>query len=425
MKFLLTREEKKVIFLSSLGGALEFYDFIIYVFLANALSQLFFPATNHFASLMGVFAIFAIGYLIRPLGGVLLSHFGDTVGRKKTFIVTLLLMALPTFLIGFLPTHESIGIGAPLLLIFLRILQGLSVGGEIPGAVTFTGEHVSPEYRGFACAFIFFGINMGLMLGSLVSMLLTTFCTSEQILAWAWRIPFLLGGFLGFISYYLRKQMTETVLFKTYQTQINQIKIPITEVIRSYFKEVLWCVGLSWLGSVIIAMLFLYLPNYLSTILHYPLKTMNQLNTANLLLFSSSFLFVGLLSDRIGRKILFMIGAFGFLSFSYVLFWLMAQNQIHNVIVAMIAFSIFGGLVVGTYPCMIIESFPTKVRYTGMAFSYNIAFAFFGGLTPLFSLYLIKVSHNPLTLSWYLMFSSFVGLIAVMFVKDKHRKSLH
>nr|WP_272927953.1 MFS transporter [Legionella pneumophila] len=151
----LSKTERKVIFLSSLGGALEFYDFIIYIFLASELSELFFPAANHLASLMGVYAAFAIGYLIRPLGGIIFSHFGDKYGRKKTFVITLILMALPTFLIGLLPDYKSIGIGAPALLILLRLIQGLSVGGEIPGAITFAGEHVNPKHRGVTCAIIF------------------------------------------------------------------------------------------------------------------------------------------------------------------------------------------------------------------------------------------------------------------------------
>ncbi|MCE0721862.1 MULTISPECIES: MFS transporter [Legionella] len=414
----LSRDNRKIIFLSSLGGALEFYDFIVYVFLASELSQLFFPKSNHLASLMGVYAVFALGYLVRPLGGIIFSHFGDTYGRKTTFVITLILMVLPTFLIGLLPTHETIGIGAPVLLILLRLMQGLSVGGEIPGAITFAAEHVSPKYRGLACAIIFFGINFGLVLGSGICVLLMMTYSHEQILSWAWRLPFLLGGILGIISIGLRKKLTETPVFKLSNHAVRP-KFPIFELFRNYRLELFQGVALTWLDAVITCLLFLYLPTYLTSILHYSKETINIINTFALIL--SSILFVGLgwLSDHFGRRIFLLIGSFSFIFLGYAFFYLLALQQVSYVVIVMIAVSLLSACISGIYTCTIIELFPTTVRYTGMALSYNIGYAIFGGLTPLIATSLIDITGNILSPSFYLIISAIVCFLGALSLKNK------
>lgn len=421
----LQSSERKVILLSALGGALEFYDFIIYVFFASYLSQLFFPAKNHLASLMGAFAVFAIGYLIRPLGGLIFSHFGDKYGRKKTFVVSLLLMALPTFAIGLLPTHDMLGIVATLLLIALRILQGLSIGGEIPGAITFAGEHVNPQYRGLTCAIIFFGINIGITLGSAVSVLLVSLFSEQQLLAWGWRVPFILGGLLGIVSFYLRKQMTETPIFSAYQYEIKQRStVPILYVLRHYPLLVLQGIGISCLGAVVISVLFLYLPVYLADILHYPRDRMDQLNTINVLVFSCLLVVTGWLSDKVGRSKILLFGSLGLGVLSYGLFYLFAQQHIGYVILVMLAFSLLSACITGVFPCALIELFPTSVRYTGMAVSYNMSFAIFGGMAPLVATYLIKTTGNVLAPSFCLIVGALLCFIATLKLQSRHKISL-
>jgi len=424
--FKLPATNRKIIFLSSLGGALEFYDFIIYVFFANEFSELFFPRHNHLVSLMSVYATFAIGYLIRPLGGMIFSHIGDTSGRKKTFVATLLLMALPTFLIGLLPTYYMIGNWAPLLLMLLRLLQGLSVGGEIPGAITFAGEHVDPKQRGLTCAIIFFGINFGLVLGSGVSTCLSMVCSHEQILSWGWRLPFIIGGLLGVVSFYLRKQLTETPIFRDFQSQAHnkQVSFPIWEVLCRYRMQLFQGIALTWLDAVIVCLLFLYLPTYLTSILHYPKETINIINTITLVLNSIMLVVLGWLSDHFGRRKFLIIGALIFIVFGYGFFYLLAQQQIINVVIVMTIVALCSACITGIYTCTIIELFPTAVRYTGMALSYNIGFAFFGGLTPLIATSLISFTGNILSPSFYLMVSATICLIGAATLKNKHRQAL-
>lgn len=411
--------DRKVIFLSSLGGSLEFYDFIIYVFFSSELSQLFFPKTNHLASLMEIYVIFALGYLVRPIGGLIFSHFGDKYGRKKTFVITLMMMALPTLFIGLLPTHATLGSWASLSLIILRLIQGLSVGGEIPGAITFAGEHVSAKYRGLTCAIIFFGINFGLILGSGVSALLMMVCSHEQILAWAWRLPFLFGGLLGIMSIHLRKKLTETPTFKLAQSYSNKPPFPILEVLRHHRLEIFQGIALTWLDAVITCLLFLYLPTYLTSVLHYPKEIINILNTFSLTLTAILFVGFGWLSDHIGRRIFLLIGSLSFSVFGYGFFYLLAQQQIVYVVIVMSAIALFSACISGIYTCTIIELFPTTVRYTGMALSYNIGYAIFGGLTPLIATGLIHLTGNILSPSFYLIASATVCFLGALTIKNK------
>lgn len=423
-KIYLSALDSKVIFLSALGGSLEFYDFIIYVFLSEELSQLFFPSSNHLASLMSIYGIFAIGYLVRPVGGLVFSHFGDKYGRKKTFVMTLMMMALPTLLIGMLPTQAMIGGLASILLIVLRLIQGLSVGGEIPGAITFAGEHVSPRHRGLSCAIIIFGVNFGLILGSGVSVLLMIFCSHEQILSWAWRIPFLFGGLLGLMSINLRKKLTETPVFNLIQSPSSRSHFPLLDILKHYRLQIFQGIALTWLDAVITSLLFLYLPTYLTSVLHYPKETVNILNTFFLMVAAIIFVGFGWLSDRIGRRVFLIIGSLSFIVFGYVFFYLLAQEQIIYVVIVMGAISILSACISGIYTCSILELFPTKVRYTGMAISYNIGYAFFGGLTPLIATGLIHFTGNILSPSIYLIGSAIVCFLAALTIKNKHQQQL-
>lgn len=421
----LTAEERKVIFLSSLGGALEFYDFVIYMFFANVLNQLFFPSKDSLDSLMAVFAVFAVGYLIRPLGGVIFGHFGDKYGRKQTFVVTVMLMAVPTFLIGLLPTHHNVGISAAILLILLRILQGLAVGGEIPGAIIFAGEHVKPQYRGLTCSIIFFGLNMGMILGSAISVLMFHYLSNQQLLSWGWRLPFIFGGLLGVVSYYLRKYMTETPIFKQLHiTEMNVSKPPIYTALRHHFFIIMQGMALTWLGAVIICLLFLYLPTYLTVVLHYSKSLVAILNTLNLILFSFLEVIAGAISDYVGRRIFLRIGSIAFMLGGYGIFYLLTLDNNLLLVLVLLTIAIFSSVITGTFPTTIMELFPTKVRYTGLAISYNIAFAIFGGLSPLIATYLIKVTGNNLAPSYYLLASALACFLATIKLRDMHGKSL-
>lgn len=418
----LSSNERKIIFLASLGGALEFYDFVIYVIFAPIISQIFFPETDTFASLMSVYAVFAIGYLIRPLGGLIFSHFGDKYGRKKTFIFSVLLMAVPTVLIGFLPTYQQVGIVSSFFLIFLRLLQGLSIGGEIPGALTFTCEHVNPRSRALACGIIFSFLNLGIFLGAVISLILTNQLSSAQLLSFGWRIPFVFGGLLGVFSFYIRKQLAESPLFLAFRNSTEDTRMPFVEAITIYWRKILQGIGLTCLGSVMINLLFLYMPTYLSTILAYPKQQATLFNTINLGFYSLLLVFFCWCGDRFGRKLVLLSGSIGFILLSYILFITLSKQTTLLLIVSLSIFAILSSSIM-VYPSVLVELFPVSIRYTGIAISYNLAFAFFGGLTPFITTYLIQSLNNNLAPSFYLTLSAILCFIALLTIKKLYVES--
>lgn len=415
-------DQKKLIFLSSLGGMLEFYDFIIFIVFAKIIGALFFPMTDPTASLMLTFGVFALGYIVRPLGGFLFGHFGDRLGRKRTFIASIFLMAIPTCLMGLLPTHETLGITASVLLIILRLLQGLSVSGELPGAIIFVAESVPKQYRGAACGIIFFAINMGLLLGSLVGSLLSSALSEAELMAWGWRIPFLLGGLLGVVSYYLRKKLNETPLFQSLMQQ--QPKIPAMVLLTEHPKKLFQGVGIAALGATLFTLCFLYLPTYLSNTFGFPLKQLLTLNSIAIFIFAIQAFLMARLSDQVGRKKIMFIGAIAFMVLSFPLFLLFPQQNFMLIIGAWILFALMGGCISGVFPCQIVELFPTQIRYTGFAVSYNITYAIFGGLTPLIATALIQITNVPLAPALWLMLTALLTILTLFTLKETARKPL-
>ncbi|HEY6894372.1 MAG TPA: MFS transporter, partial [Rhodanobacteraceae bacterium] len=211
----LTRSDAKTLVLAALGGALEYYDFIIFVFFTSVIGQLFFPPeTPDWLRQLQTFGIFAAGYLARPLGGIVMAHFGDRSGRKQMFTLSVFLMAIPTLVIGLLPTYATLGYAAPLALLLMRILQGAAVGGEVPGAWTFVAEHVPERKTGFACGTLTSGLTVGILIGSLIATWVNKSWSAADVQAYAWRIPFLIGGVFGFFAVFLRRLLAETPVFE-------------------------------------------------------------------------------------------------------------------------------------------------------------------------------------------------------------------
>lgn len=416
-------EQKKIIALSSLGGAIEFYDFIVFVFFAKILSQLFFPSSNATAALMSAFAVFAVGYFARPIGGIVFGHLGDRFGRKKTFIATVILMAVPTFLIGFLPTYQHVGLLAPCLLVFLRLLQGFSVGGEIPGAIVYASETAPVAHRGLACGIIFFGINMGLVAGSLVAALMTHFLTTEELMAWGWRVPFWVGGSLGIISFYLRSQMHETAFFKNLQLTQRLNYIPFVATIKQYPKQALQGFLLTGLQAVIISLFFLYLPTYLTETFHFPSKQVLALNTINIFIFSIFILISSYFSDKFGRKTVMRFGAVFLALCTYFLFLLFQLQQFWIVIVVTTLCGMFASCVTACFASMLAEFYPTRIRYSGVALSYNFGFIL-GGVTPLIATALIQFTHNLFAPTFYLITMACIVLVTLFFVRETSKVPL-
>lgn len=397
-----TSNQKRLLFLSSLGGVLEFYDFIIYIFLAPFIEKLFFADSSTYIATLKTLAIFSVGYLIRPLGGILFSHFGDRHGRKVVFLLTVILMAAPSFAIGLLPTTAYIGSAAPVLLLVFRMMQGLALGGEIPAAITFVSEHVDIKQRGTALAILFFGINLGLLLGSLVTTIITTWLPESSMLAFGWRIPFIIGGFFGIATLFLRRYLHETAAFIALRQQDVQ-RIPLLTLMRDHSWKVLQGLLLVSLGAVTV-FFYLYWPQYLNQYMHYDLASLMRINTAGTLVLNFLILFGGWLADRVGFRKTYLSAALFLAIFCYPLFMLLDMDSLALVVFSYMTFSVIFGLIPSTYSAILCSLFPTSVRYSGIALSYNLAYAFFGGLSPVICTIAIEYTGSILAPAYYVTF---------------------
>ena len=410
----LTWQDYKTLLLSALGGALEFYDFIIFVFFAVVLGQLFFPPDMpDWLRQLQTFGIFAAGYLSRPLGGIIMAHFGDMLGRKRMFMLSILLMSIPTLAIGLLPTYAIIGIWAPILLLVLRLLQGAAIGGEVPGAWVFVSEHVPPRNIGFACGVLTAGLTSGILLGSLVATAINTIYTPAEILAEGWRIPFIIGGVFGLFSVWLRQWLHETPVFKEMQAKQNLAKeLPLKTVLRAHRSAVALTMLMTWLLSAAIVVMILMTPSLLQKLYGLPAAITLQANSIATLFLTLGCVAFGALADRFGPGRVLMAGCVMLGATSALFYQQMSSASQHiNVLYALCGF--FVG-VIGVVPGVAVKLFPSAVRFSGLSFSYNVAYAIFGGLTPIMVIMLLRV--DPLAPAHYVMALSVVGVLIGMYL---------
>lgn len=416
----LNRQDYKTLSLAALGGALEFYDFIIFVFFAAVIGELFFPADiPDWLRQLQTFGIFAAGYLARPLGGLIMAHFGDSQGRKKMFSLSILLMALPTLAMGLLPTYDSIGIAAPILLLLLRVLQGAAIGGEVPGAWVFVAEHVPENRVGFACGTLTAGLTFGILLGSLVATLITTTMSAQGVLDIGWRIPFLLGGAFGLLAMYLRRWLHETPVF----TQMKQRKalsdeLPLKTVVLRHKQGIVVSMLLTWLLSACIVVVLLMAPVLLQKLHGLPAAVTLQANSLATVMLIIGCIIAGAVVDRIGASGALIMGSLLLAISSWTFFHVAAEAPGWLFIAYAVAGLCLG--VVGVVPFVMVRAFPAEVRFSGISFSYNVAYAIFGGLTPIVLTLMLKLS--PMAPAWYVLGLAVIGLLVGFWLRGEAAK---
>ncbi|WP_350238649.1 MFS transporter [Pectobacterium colocasium] len=411
----LNRQDYKTLSLAALGGALEFYDFIIFVFFAAVIGDLFFPPDiPEWLRQVQTFGIFAAGYLARPLGGIIMAHFGDKSGRKRMFSLSILLMALPTLAMGLLPTYEAIGIAAPLLLLLMRVLQGAAIGGEVPGAWVFVAEHVPRARIGFACGTLTAGLTMGILLGSLIATLLNTMLTPEQMSGGGWRLPFFIGGVFGLVAMYLRRWLQETPIFMEMQAQKKLAEeLPLKSVVLNHKRAVVVSMLLTWLLSACIVVVILMAPTYLQKVHGIPAALALQANCLATIALMVGCVGAGLLVDRVGASKLFMVGSLSLAACS----WFFYSSAANSTTLLFVSYAIVGLSVgvVGGVPYVMVRAFPAAVRFSGISFSYNVSYAIFGGLTPVFVTLIMKAT--PLAPAFYVLTLAAVGLLLGIYLQ--------
>ena len=415
---------RKTVIVAVVGNIMEWYDFALYGYFAPVLAHLFFPSEDPAVSLIATFGVFATGFLMRPVGAVIFGHFGDRMGRRKALSASVLLMAGATALMGLLPTYAQIGMTATILLTFLRLLQGISAGGEFTGSISFLVEHAPSSRRGFIGSWTTFSGVSGMILGSGAGALVTFLLSDEALNNWGWRIPFLLGIVTGAVGYYLRFGVEESPMFKALKAQGKVVRAPLKEAFREFHKEMLTVVGVNWVNAAVFYTVWVYNTTYLATVIGLPLSSALLINTLSMLFLIVAIPLMGALSDRVGRKPLLIAGCVGVGCMAYPLYYLLSQGTFGSALTAQLLFVIPISMLQGTMPTTMVELFPTSSRYSALSISYNIAFAIFGGTAPLVATQLISMTGNPLSPSFSLIFAAVVSLWVIVSMKERYREAL-
>lgn len=417
----------KAIAAASIGNALEWYDFSIYAFFAVYIAQNFFHQEDAGAQLFEAFLAFGLGFVIRPLGALVIGVYGDRVGRKAALTLTIMTMAVGTAIIAFAPPYSAIGIGAPLLILCGRVLQGFSAGGEVGGAAAFLVEHAPAEKKGQYASWLQASMGISNIFGALVATVVTLTLSHEQIGDWGWRIPFIIGLSIAPIGLWMRKTLEETPLFIEEQARRKVEKIrpemPLLQLFKAHGNAVLLGTGLSILWAVSVYALIIFMPIYVQRQLHFE---SHQAFLAALI--GNCFMVVccvaaGTYSDRIGTHKLLMIGAGLLLICSYPLLLLLdASHTTLTLIVVQSLFCILVSLFVGVAPLALSELFPTDVRASGMSVSYNLAVTLFGGFAPAVLTWLTENTGTRFAPAWYVMIASVLAMVALLSIERQKAK---
>ena len=422
----------KVVFASLVGTAVEWYDFFLYGSAAALVfGTLFFPDADPVNATLLAFGTYAVGFVARPLGGVVFGHFGDRVGRKKMLVLALMLMGFATFAIGLLPTYASIGIAAPILLLVCRLLQGFAVGGEWGGAVLMAAEHGDDSRRGFWSSWPQAGVPLGNLLATGVLFVLAAFQSDADFEAWGWRIPFLLSAVLVLIGLYVRLQLEESPVYQEAKAEIAEKKtgashMPFFEVIKTYPKEVLIAMGMRMAENISYYIFTIVSITYVTTYLDQGKDLILKM-----LLIAAALQFflvpaIGALSDKVGRRPLYFTGAVGVGVWAFFFFGLLDTNEPGPILMAVVVGLFFHTLMYAPQSAFFSELFGTSVRYTGASVGYQLASIFAGALAPIIAVELLGSADekNSTAVAIYVALASVITCIAVYFAKESRGSSL-
>jgi MFS transporter, MHS family, proline/betaine transporter len=409
---------KKSYFAGLVGEIMEWFDFTVYGFFAVIIAANFFPSDNHFTSLIAAFATFAVGFLMRPLGALIFGHLGDKYGRTRVLSVSMFLMAFPSLVIGLIPTFDTIGIFAPIILILMRMLQGISVGGEHTGSVIYLTELSSPNRRAFSAAVPFVGTILGVLLGSLIGVIIFSVFEHDTIVQWAWRIPFLLGVLVAFVGITVRKHLPESYEPK----QDGEPETPIVEVFQNNLKAFIQVFFLNLTFAVGFYTVFIYNPLWMQKFLHVSKSYSLEINSASLLLAIMTILVSSYLSNKVGRKPMLILATAGLTLFSYPLYKMMLSDVTYHAFLGQAVFAVFIGMFMGVIGVVMVELFKGSVRMSGVSVSFNLSFALFGGTAPMIATWLIHTTHNNLSVAWFLSLASFISFITALTIPETCKK---
>jgi MHS family proline/betaine transporter-like MFS transporter len=408
----------RLIAAGTVGNIMEWYDFAVYGYFAATIGRHFFPSEDAAASLIAAFGVFAAGFLMRPLGGVVFGHIGDRVGRKAALTISVLAMAVPTFLIGLLPDYATLGPAAAVLLVALRMIQGLSVGGEYTTSIVFLVEGAGRKHRGFAGSWSGFGAVGGILLGSAVGALVTLTLAPDQVDRWGWRVPFLAGLFVGLAGLYVRRHLPEGAGAAGHARGYS----PVWEALRSHWRTILRIGLLNVINGVGFYVAFVFLVTYMQTVGGLREAEALAINTANMLALLALMPLAGWLSDRAGRKPLLVAGIGGLLVLAWPLFWALHHPSSASWnFTGQLGFAVCIGLFGGALPVTMVEATSRAVRCSAISVGYNLCVGVLGGLSPLVATWLIQRTHDDLSPAYYVMGAALISLVAAVSLPARPR----
>ena len=400
-----------------IGNVLEWYDFAVYGFFAPVLAQQFFPSGSRAVSLLAAFGAFAVGFLMRPVGALIFGYIGDRYGRAKALIFSIALMAGPTFLMGLLPTYQSIGIAASILIVLLRMAQGIAVGGEFTSSIVFLAERSPQGRRGFYASWAMFAATSGTMLGSAIGGALTNFLGDEQVAAWGWRAAFMTGIIVGLVGFMIRRGMEDTPRRKHEES-------PLKLAFRDHKREVIRVMGLNMSAATTYYLLFVYVATWIAETNAAARSVALNITTLSIVTFLIVAPVAAWISDRYGRKLMLIVGMTCCLIFAYPLLRLMHQPDPGSIIAGQMIFAGLLALYMASIPAAMCEMFPHDVRVTAVSVGYGLAYAIFGGTAPALAVWLIGSSGNDLAFAWYIIVVTIISLAITLTVRDRRNEPL-
>ncbi len=415
----------RVVISGMIGNALEWYDFALYGHFVHIITKLFFPTADPYAGTLATYTIFAAGFVMRPVGAVIFGYIGDKFGRKVSLSISILMMALPTACIGLLPTYEQIGIWAPILLCLIRLIQGASIGGEFSGCIAFLVEYSPMKKRGLIGSASMVSLCAGMLLGSIVATIVSRSMDPVAFESWGWRVPFLIGILIGLIGIYVRVSLHESPVYLEAKKRNELSSKPVREILSGYLPELLIAVGLYLTVTVPFYTFTMFIKSFMIRNLNYDYDTALYVHLITLTLAMLIMPISAWLSDIYGRKPVLKYSTYGFIIFIYPIFWLLIKGGLDLVMISQIIFAIFVGIYMGPIPAALVELFPTRVRFTGVAASYNFSAAAFGGTAPLAATWLIKNSGRYDIVAMYIIFFCIMTLITLKYYKETYRNKLN
>lgn len=410
---------------SSLGNVLEWYDFGLFTIFSPIFSRLFFPTENPNTALIATFGIFAVGFFCRPLGAILFGFYGDTIGRAKTLRLSILMISIPTLLIGFIPSYQAIGIFAPIFLVIIRMIQGLSIGGEYTGSIIYLAESAPKANRGIVTALASASANVGILFAAIVGIVSSSLFNTTQLESWGWRFAYIISGIFCIFIYITRLRIRETHVFDYLKQKSLLSENPLKIVFKNNFLQLLRTLGLVCMGTTFYYFSFIYIPVYLQTAEHVSIKNISTLISVMILLMIILIPLSGKLCDQIGRRKMLLMNACLVTVFVIPGFYFLQSPYYLPVILVLLVFTIFSSLEQGTTSIALVENFPPPARYTGISLGYNLANGFLGGTVPIICEWLITQYRSTLAPAVYIAGCALVTwLVVLFFVPETRTKSL-